>query len=94
MLGKFGPGRAGTLPEEFALMPNLTYLNVSQNALQGTLPVSYANLSTMQFLDLSGNNFSGELAHSDKSDLPGHCVSVLSGHSAVHNLLEEGKPHA
>ena len=58
------PGHAGTLPKEFAQMPKLTYLNVSQNALKGTLPLSYANLSSMQFLDLSENNFTGELVHS------------------------------
>jgi hypothetical protein len=61
-------------------MPNLTYLNVSQNALKGTLPLSYANLSSMQFLDLSGNNLTGELAHGDKSDLLHHGVRMLSIH--------------
>ena len=58
-------------------MPNLTYLNISRNALKGTLPLSYANLSSMQFLDLSGNNLTGELAHGDKSDLLHHGVRML-----------------
>ena len=43
------------------MIPNVDYLNLSNNGFEGILPSSIAKLSVIGVLDLSDNNFSGEV---------------------------------
>ena len=43
------------------LIPNIIYLNLSNNGFEGILPSSLAEMSFLGMLDLSTNNFSGEV---------------------------------
>ncbi|KAH9667088.1 Receptor-like protein 15 [Citrus sinensis] len=61
------------LPENFGLiLPELVYLDMSQNSFEGSIPPSMGYMERLLFLDLSSNNFS--------RDLPKHfltgCVSL------------------
>ena len=52
----------GQLQENVAhMIPNVDYLNLSNNGFEGILPSSIAKLSVIGVLDLSDNNFSGEV---------------------------------
>uniref|UniRef100_F6HXI7 Uncharacterized protein n=1 Tax=Vitis vinifera TaxID=29760 RepID=F6HXI7_VITVI len=43
------------------MIPNMEYLNLSNNGFEGILPSSIAELRALWILDLSTNNFSGEV---------------------------------
>ncbi|XXG61947.1 hypothetical protein AAC387_Pa05g0420 [Persea americana] len=45
----------------FSSFPDLTTLNLSDNALYGTIPSHIASLSNLSIFDLSGNQFSGPI---------------------------------
>ncbi|ESR40676.1 Receptor-like protein 15 [Citrus sinensis] len=50
------------LPENFGLiLPELVYLDMSQNSFEGSIPPSMGYMERLLFLDLSSNNFSRDL---------------------------------
>ncbi|XP_034695687.1 receptor-like protein 1 [Vitis riparia] len=52
----------GQLQENAAhMIPNIMFLNLSNNGFEGILPSSIAEMSSLRVLDLSNNNFSGEV---------------------------------
>lgn len=52
----------GTIPSDIGkFFPDLTFLNLSRNALSGDFPSSIANMSGLIILDLSDNEISGEV---------------------------------
>uniref|UniRef100_F6HXH9 Leucine-rich repeat-containing N-terminal plant-type domain-containing protein n=1 Tax=Vitis vinifera TaxID=29760 RepID=F6HXH9_VITVI len=52
----------GQLQENVAhMIPNMKYLNLSDNGFEGILPSSIVELRALWYLDLSTNNFSGEV---------------------------------
>ncbi|PWA46872.1 protein kinase-like domain-containing protein [Artemisia annua] len=52
----------GSLPSEFGVMlPNLEWLQLSDNKLTGVLPPSLSNCSKLGFLEMANNNFTGKL---------------------------------
>ncbi|XP_042484699.1 receptor-like protein 15 isoform X1 [Macadamia integrifolia] len=55
-------GINGLLQESIGrILPNIKYLDLSQNYFEGDVPSSIANMKRLQYLDLSNNNFSGEI---------------------------------
>ncbi|KAL4629127.1 hypothetical protein ACB092_05G286800 [Castanea dentata] len=43
------------------ILPNIRYLQLSDNSFTGSLPSSFGNMSLLDILDVSLNNFSGEV---------------------------------
>jgi len=51
----------GTIPNELALLSNLSWLDLSVNSLTGTIPSQLGLLSNLAELDLSGNGLTGTI---------------------------------
>jgi hypothetical protein len=51
----------GCLPNSFANLQTLTYLNFSHNSFEGSIQDSFRSLANLEALDLSSNNLSGAI---------------------------------
>ena len=51
----------GTIPPEFANLPYLEFLDLSDNGLREEIPPELANLENLEVLNLSNNDFQGEI---------------------------------
>ncbi|KAJ8752944.1 hypothetical protein K2173_008679 [Erythroxylum novogranatense] len=52
---------SGKVPEEFALLTNLQYMDISNCSLSGELPQGIGNLTKLEYLLLFSNNLTGEI---------------------------------
>ncbi|KAG7345697.1 RHS repeat-associated core domain containing protein [Nitzschia inconspicua] len=65
-------GLTGTLPEEIAMLTDLTTLRLSENGITGSLPSSLSLLSRLEYLDLAANRLTEEVAPSDNVFVAGN----------------------
>nr|POF18764.1 lrr receptor-like serine/threonine-protein kinase gso2 [Quercus suber] len=60
------------------ILPNIRYLQLSNNSFTGSLPSSFGNMSLLDILDVSLNSFSGEVPKDSFVGCSGLSILVLS----------------
>ncbi|XP_056162179.1 receptor-like protein 15 [Syzygium oleosum] len=78
----------GELPSHIgSILPNIGYLNLSNNNLKGGIPSSMGNMHSLSTLDLSNNGFTGEIPETLAKNCSQLVVLKLSGNNLQGQML-------